>query len=92
MIAPPNVCRIDCKTAPHSDGTSGTGVAPTGKWPRNGRDAVRSRCRSAPAGARANTRRFGNLLQVLDCPLAEPGEYESASNMIVPLSAGVPVT
>ena len=62
----PNNCRIDCETAPHGDGTSGTGVAPTADWPANARVAVRSRFASAAKAARANIRRFVNLLQPLD--------------------------
>src|ERR1043165_7772967 len=60
-----NDCRIDCKTATHSDGTSGTGVAPTREWPSSARAAVRSRCPRAALAARANIRRFVNLLQLL---------------------------
>src|ERR1051326_9093546 len=69
LFGPANDCRIDCKTAPHGDGTCGTGVAPTVDWPVNARAAVRSRCTSAALAARANIRRFDNLLQVLGAAL-----------------------
>ena len=39
-----NDVRMDCKAASHSDGTSGTGGAPTREWPHGARAVIRNRC------------------------------------------------
>src|SRR5436190_17716253 len=69
----PNDCRINCKTASHSDGDRGTPVAPHSRM--EVRPACRRRAWIAPSGAlapRANIRRFVNFLQLLGgaCQLA----------------------
>jgi len=61
----PNDVRIDCKAAKHSDEDRGALCAPTREWPRRKRAAPERDCSSAPIGARANKRRFVNLLQQL---------------------------
>src|ERR1041384_8083150 len=61
----PNDVRIDCKAAKHSDGDRGAVLAHLEAELREPRRPPSVDCSSAPLGARANKRRFVNLLQQL---------------------------
>jgi hypothetical protein len=64
-VRPANDCRIDCKAAKHSDADRGT---PPAHLEAELRAACRPSsvdCSSAATAARANKRRFVNLLQLL---------------------------
>src|ERR1700747_967284 len=61
----PNDVRIDCKAAKHSDGDRGAVLAYLEADLREPRRPPSMDCSSAPIGARANKRRFVNLLQQL---------------------------
>jgi hypothetical protein len=60
-----NDCRIDCKAAKHSDGDRGAVLAHLEAELREPRRPSRVDCSSAATAARANKRRFVNLLQLL---------------------------
>src|ERR1051325_3327831 len=76
-VGPPNGLRIDCKAASHSDGDRGAVLAYLEAELREPRRRSSVDCSSRPTGRRANKRRFGNLLQELDCPVNERLELVS---------------
>ena len=61
----PNDVRIDCKAAKHSDGDRGAVLAHLEAELREPRRRSSADCSSAAIAARANKRRFVNLLQQL---------------------------
>jgi len=61
----PNDVRIDCKAAKHSDGDRGTPPADLVHRTAGGVPPRSADCSSAATAARANKRRFVNLLQQL---------------------------
>src|ERR1043166_5031499 len=61
----PNDVRIDCKAAKHSDGDRGAVLAHLEAELREPRRPSSVDCSSAATAARANKRRFVNLLQQL---------------------------
>jgi len=72
---PANDVRIDCKAAKHSDGDRGAPVAPNTRMEmRAARRHPSADCSSAAIAARANKRRFVNLLQQLGGAVSSPND------------------
>jgi len=61
----PNDVRIDCKAAKHGDGDRGAVLAPNRDGRAGTAPPTSTDCSSAATAARANKRRFVNLLQQL---------------------------
>jgi len=76
----PNDVRIDCKAAKHSDGDRGAVLAYLEADLREPRRQPSVDCSSAAIAARANKRRFVNLLQQLGRAYRKPVSRESSVN------------
>jgi hypothetical protein len=84
-----NDVRIDCKAAKHSDGDRGTPPADLAHRTAGGVPPASADCTSAATAARANKRRFVNLLQQLGSAGEEPAgraEFPACSLNVRPVS------